>query len=285
MSLHFNQISVTYKFCKLIQNVTSAQCLTPLPLSQPSWGRVLELFPAAYEQRQPRKSHQLIAGPYVTILGFRNLLKNTWAMLWRCPGSSPYNQNTFCSVLTSGLNWELSASQPSMLPLSLTLSVWCIFLKLYHYIRIPICTYIFKHGSHSPEGSGYIVCECVYLRGRKAPPPLPAPPASLFVLMMYETASPLDYYRNMTALLHHCLIMETDGTAPALFTLSTTRIRLVTLGSDWAHGQGWEGCLLGKIQHDGGSCLLAVLGPAMQWWMADIWGDWVYGQSALCRSL
>lgn len=108
------------------------------------------------------------------------------------------------------------------------------------------------------------MCECVYLRGRKAPPPLPAPPASFFVLMMYETASPLDYYRNMTALLHHCLIMETDGTAPALFTLSTTRIGLVTLGSDWAHGQGWEGCLLGKIQRDGGSCLLAVLGPAMQ---------------------
>ncbi|KAG7226574.1 hypothetical protein INR49_003731 [Caranx melampygus] len=45
-------------------------------------------------------------------------------------------------------------------------------------------------------------------------------------LMMYETASPLEYHRNTTVEQQHCPIMETDGTAPALFTLSTTKIEL-----------------------------------------------------------
>ncbi|KAK9529920.1 hypothetical protein VZT92_011466 [Zoarces viviparus] len=44
--------------------------------------------------------------------------------------------------------------------------------------------------------------------------------------MMYETAAPLEYHRNTTAEQQHCPIMETDGTAPALVTLSTTKIEL-----------------------------------------------------------
>lgn len=77
------------------------------------------------------------------------------------------------------------------------------------------------------------MCVCVCGAGRPHLHSLhthtPPPPTSLFVLMMYETASPLDYHRNMTALLHRCPIMETDGTAPALFTLFTTGIESVTL--------------------------------------------------------
>ncbi|TNN26748.1 hypothetical protein EYF80_063114 [Liparis tanakae] len=44
--------------------------------------------------------------------------------------------------------------------------------------------------------------------------------------MMYETASPLEYHRNTTAEQRRRPIMETDGTAPAPFTLSTTKIEL-----------------------------------------------------------
>lgn len=72
------------------------------------------------------------------------------------------------------------------------------------------------------EGVGVCVSQ-----GQEGPTSSVQPPGqALCSLMMYETASPLEYHRNMTAEQQRCPIMETDGTAPALFTLSTTKIEL-----------------------------------------------------------
>lgn len=62
------------------------------------------------------------------------------------------------------------------------------------------------------------VCVCVCRTGS----PLPLGQA-LCSLMMYETGSPLEYHRNMTAEQQRSSIMETDGTAPTLLTLSRTK--------------------------------------------------------------
>lgn len=176
-------------------------------------------IPAAYGQEQD--SNQL-TGP-LWVWRFGKLLKRMWAMLWRCFGISPYYQ-------------------PSILP-------WTDlnFGKKNHNSHLNIYLY---HGNGFPFLRKRLfcmwMCVCVYLRSRKAQPPLPAPPVRPFVVMMYETASPLDYHRNMTVLLHCSPIMETDGTAPALFTLSTTGIRLVTLQAlngpkdRFGRGAHWE---------------------------------------------
>lgn len=80
------------------------------------------------------------------------------------------------------------------------------------------------------EGVGVCVCVCVS-QGQEGPTSShllsPHPPSqALCSLMMYETASPLEYHRNTTAAQQRCPIMETDGMAPTLFTLSTTKIEL-----------------------------------------------------------
>lgn len=73
------------------------------------------------------------------------------------------------------------------------------------------------------------VCVCFSIlgagRAHLLPPP-PTPGRAFCSPMMYETASPLEYHRNMTAAQQRCPVMETDGMAPALLTLSTTMIEL-----------------------------------------------------------